>query len=217
MLPQATGYGWNEVAHRYYNAETGQFVAQSDIRSALENLIDQSGLNMNALTQSLQDGKISLADWQSGMMREIKLTHTASGALANGGWGQMTQSDWGATGQLIRQQYDYLRNFAKEIADGTQPLDGRMLVRADLYADSSNGTYATIRGRAYLADGFEEERRVLEVKDGNNCDGCVEQAAQGWQPIGTLEPIGSQECITRCRCVFSYRRMTEGGEWEESE
>lgn len=208
MLPQATGYGWNEVAHRYYDAETGRFVPQSEIRNALENLIDQSGLNMNALTQSLQDGKISLADWQTGMMREIKLTHTASAALANGGWGQMTQADWGATGQLIREQYNYLRNFAKEIANGTQPFDGRMFVRADMYADASNGTYWEIDKRSHLADGYDIGRRVLEP-GADHCDDCVEYASEGWMPIDEIPEIGNSQCMTRCRCEIEYRRSGE--------
>lgn len=208
MLPQATGYGWNEVAHRYYDAETGRFVPQSEIRNALENLIDQSGLNMNALTQSLQDGKISLADWQTGMMREIKLTHTASAALANGGWGQMTQADWGATGQLIREQYAYLRNFAKEIADGTQPLDGRMLVRADMYADAGNGTFWEIDKRSHLQDGYDIGRRVLE-SGADHCDDCLEYASEGWMPIDDIPEIGNSQCLTRCRCEIEYRRSGE--------
>ena len=208
MLPQATGYGWNEVAHRYYDAETGRFVPQSEIRNALENLIDQSGLNMNALTQSLQDGKISLADWQTGMMREIKLTHTASAALANGGWGQMTQADWGATGQLIREQYDYLRNFAKEIANGTQPFDGRMLVRADMYADASNGTYWEIDKRSHLAQGYDLGRRVLE-SGADHCDDCLEYASEGWMPIEEIPEIGNSQCMTRCRCEIEYKSSLE--------
>lgn len=208
MLPQATGYGWNEVAHRYYDAETGRFVPQSEIRNALENLIDQSGLNMNALTQSLQDGKISLADWQTGMMREIKLTHTASAALANGGWGQMTQADWGATGQLIREQYDYLRNFAKEIANGTQPFDGRMLVRADMYADASNGTYWEIDKRSHLAQGYDLGRRVLE-SGADHCDDCLEYASEGWMPIEEIPEIGNSQCLTRCRCEIEYKSSLE--------
>jgi hypothetical protein len=151
------------------------------------------------------------------MMQEIKSAHVAASALANGGWDSMTPSDWGFTGQRIREQYDYLRNFSSQIADGTQPLDGRALVRSDMYGDAANGTYSAMRERAFIADGYEEERRDLEANDGNNCDGCLEQAAQGWQPIGTLEPIGSQECTVRCRCEFSYRRRNESGEWEESE
>lgn len=204
MLPAATGYEWVASLHNYRDVETGRMVSRDDVREGLENLIDESGVNMNTLTQSLAEGKISLADWQAGMMREIKLTHTASAALANGGWAQMTQSDWGATGQLIREQYNYLRNFAKDIADGTQPLDGRMLVRADMYADAGNGTYWEIDKRSHLADGYDLGRRVLEPGI-DHCEDCEEYASEGWMPIDEIPEIGNSQCTTRCRCEIEYK------------
>lgn len=215
-MPSLPGYGWNEVAHRYVDLDTGRFVSNVAIRDSLESMMDLSALNMNALTQSLVDGKISLADWQTSMMVEIKSAHVAAASLANGGWAQMTQSDWGAAGQMIRTQYDYLRNFANEIASGKQPLDGRALVRSDLYGDAANGTYAEMQRRAQILEGMEEERRNLEDSI-SACDGCIEQAELDWQPIGTLDAIGAEECTTRCRCEFSYRKVGENGQWEESE
>lgn len=119
----------------------------------------------------------------------------------------MTSSDWGATGQMIRAQYDYLRNFAAEIASGQQPLDGRALVRADLYADAANGTFSEMGRRDAIENGMDEEQRVLEDTI-NACDGCIEQAGH-WEAIGTLDPIGAEECSTRCRCVFEYRNSGE--------
>ncbi len=206
MFPSLTGIGWN--GSRYYDLETGQFVSNVSVREGLESLMDASALNMNTLTQSLIDGSTSLADWQTGMMQQIKITHTASAALSQGGWAQMTQSDWGATGQMIRAQYDYLRNFAAEIASGQQPLDGRALLRTDLYADAANGTFAEMGRRDAIEGGMDEERRILEDTI-NACDGCIEQAGLDWQPIGTLDPIGAEECSTRCRCEFEYRNSGE--------
>ena len=126
-----------------------------------------------------------------------------------GGWDQMTQSSWGATGQLIRQQYDYLANYANDIANGTQALDGRALVRSDLYADAANGTFWEMDKRSMLADGYDMARRVLESSDGNNCDGCIEAATEGWVPIDEVLPIGDAECMTRCRCSIEYSISTE--------
>jgi hypothetical protein len=215
VLPILTGFTWNADAKRYRD-ESGKFVSKSTIQDGLENVMDTSALNMNALTQKLIDGNISLASWQSSMMSEIKSAHVAASALANGGWGQMTAVEWGATGQMIREQYDYLRNFSAQIADGTQALDGRALVRSDLYGDSANGTYEKMKTRLFLADGYEEEKAELEP-GADHCDGCLDRAAQGWQPIGTLSDIGDEDCQARDRCTKIYRRMTESGEWEESE
>lgn len=209
MLPSLTGYTWVPSLHNYRDIESGEMVKREKVTNSLEELMDASAVNMNALTQQLIDNDITLASWQTSMMREIKITHTASAALSQGGWAQMTPSDWGATGQLIREQYDFLRNFAAEIINGDQQLDGRALVRSDLYADASNGTFWEMDKRSMIADGYDMAKRVLEVKDDGNCDGCIEAAAEGWLPIDEVLPIGDAECQVRCRCSIEYSRSGE--------
>lgn len=211
-----SNFGWNETAGRYVDLQTGRFVPFIEVRDALESMMQSARDTMHDLTQQLIDQQISLADWQASMMSEIRLAHTAAGAAANGGWAQMSQADWGATGQLVREQYDFLRNFAGEIADGTQLLDGRALVRADMYGEAARGSFETMQTRYQLINnGMEEEIRILGEAD--HCDGCLEQAALGWQPIGTLDEIGEEECLTKCHCTKKYRKMGPDSEWEESE
>jgi hypothetical protein len=203
-------YGWNEVAGRYTDLSTGRFVTFADVRDALETVMDASGVRMKALTEQLIGEQISLAEWQMGMMEEIKISHTAAAASARGGWAQMSQADWGATGRLIRDQYDFLRNFASEIASGKQRLDGTARVRTQLYAQAPRGTFEEMRRRyERLMNGMEEERRVLGEAD--HCPGCLDQAEKGWQPIGTLDPIGAEECVTNCHCTFHYRKPGPDG------
>lgn len=214
MFPSLTGYGWNGT--RYYDLDTGQFVSNADVLGALESVIDQSALNMNALSLQLQNGEISIASWQSSMMQEIKISHLASTTAANGGWAQMTQADWGFAGSQIKEQYRYLNNFAQQIANGEQPLDGRFMVRTDLYGDASRDSYEAQRFRLMEQSGFEEELWELDPS-ADHCDGCLEQAGKGWVPLGELDNIGDEDCQVRCRCTKRYRRLTESGEWEENE
>lgn len=207
-LPAGTGYEWVAALHNYRSIETGKIVSRATITEGLEAMLDASAVNMNTLTQSLIDGGISLKDWQAGMMTEIKNTHIASAALSNGGWEQMTPSDWGYTGSLIKEQYKYLDNYAKDISNGTQALDGRALVRSDLYADAANGTYWEVNKRSMLADGYDEGRRVLEAGS-DHCDDCEEYASEGWMLIDEIPEIGNSQCLTRCRCEIEYRRSGE--------
>lgn len=222
MLPIQTGYGWNETAGRYIDLSTGRFVPFVDVRDSLELVMDASGVRMSTLTDQLIGEQISLAEWQLGLMEEIKISHTAAAAAASGGWAQMSQSDWGAVGRLIRDQYDFLRNFANEIASGKQRLDGTARVRTDLYAQAARGTFEETRRRyERLKNGMEEEARALGEADHCSSDddprgdleGCLELAALGWQPIGTLPKIGQSVCITRCHCRFIYRKHGPDGEW----
>lgn len=203
-------YGWNEQASRYYNIETGRFVSSSEVRDALEFNITASQAEMHALTEQLMSETISLEQWQIGMMQEIKIAHTSAAASARGGWAQMTQSDWGAVGQQIRDQYDYLRNFANEIASGKQLLNGSALVRADLYGQAARGTFEEMRRRLQKLNGMTEEMRKLGKAD--HCEDCL-KAAGRWAPIGTLPKIGESQCIVNCHCMFHYRRPSGFGGW----
>jgi hypothetical protein len=209
-------YGWNETAGRYISLETGQFVPFTDVRDALESVMDASGVRINLVSQQLVDGQIGVAEWQIAMMEQIKIEHTAAAAAARGGWAQMSQSDWGAVGRMIRDQYEYLENFASQIASGQHTLNGVTMLRADLYADAARGTFEEMRRRyERMNNGMEEELR--ELGEADHCNGCLEQAALGWQPIGTLDKIGAEECITRCHCRFRYRKMGPDGQWIYSE
>jgi hypothetical protein len=211
-----SAFGWNETAGRYINLSTGRFISPSEVRDALETVMDASAIRMNNITQQLVDGSVSMAEWQSTMMEQIKVAHTAAAASARGGWAQMSQSDWGAAGRMIRTQYEKLNGFAEQVASGKQKLNGQALMRADLYADAPRGTFEEMRRRyETMQNGAEEERRNLGEAD--HCDGCLDQAELGWQPVGTLDPIGGEECLTRCHCKFSYRKMGQDGEWIVSE
>lgn len=205
-LPLSHDFGWNEIASRYIDLTTGRFVSRALVAQELEKVITASGNNIQAVSQSLIDGSISLPEWQLAMEREIKLIHTASGAVARGGWSQMSQTDWGFVGAQIKKQYQWLDNFAVDIARGKQKLDGRLLNRARLYAQSGRGTFEEMRRRMARNKGMTRERRLLAPAE--HCRGCIEQAAMSWQSIGTLDPIGAEECRTNCVCRFEYQQLS---------
>lgn len=207
MLPLQTSelsdYRWNATAGRYVD-ERGQFVPFIEIRNELEGVIDAASIRMNVLSEQLIGGQISLSEWQSGMMESVKIVHTASAASANGGWAQMSQSDWGFAGQRIREQYNYLRNFADQIASGEQALNGQILVRANMYGDAGRSTFEAVRTRYEKQNnGMTEARRILGAAD--HCPDCLEYAAEGWMPIDDIPQIGDSVCLTNCHCEIEYR------------
>ena len=202
-------YGWSESAGRYIDLSTGRLISSSAVRDALEQVMEQGAINMHNLSEQLVNGEISLSSWQSSMMQEIKISHIAASTSAQGGFAQMTQSDFGFAGSQIKKQYEYLDKFANQIASGEQQLNGQIVYRADLYGQAPRGTYEAQRQRLEVANGMEEERRILE-KDGANCEDCIAAADEGWQPIGTLPQIGDSVCLTNCRCEMEYRKIEDG-------
>ena len=210
-----SSFRWNENAGRYIS-NTGRFISADNVRIAYEGAITNSRARIRALSESLQNSGISLADWQTQMIDEIRIVNNMGAALARGGWAEMSQSDWGFVGSVTRRQYDFLSQFALDIENGL-PLDGRFLQRADLYGSSYRGTLNDMKRRMETSRGRDEERRVLGVADhcqsAGGLTGCVELAGQGWQPINSLPRIGTSPCRTNCQCHFEFR--TTGGESTE--
>lgn len=162
-------------------------------------------MNISQLADSLRTGQISLGEWEAAMRDMLREQYITAMELAKGGREFVTPSDWGYVGSALKKQYGYLSNFAQEIAANPSAwMNGRLNARMNLYAESGYAALEDFIRREHIEQGFDEERRLLGEAD--HCPGCLEQAAQGWQPIGTLDPIGAEECVTHCKCEFDYRK-----------
>lgn len=171
------------------------------VRQALDEFVDRAALGIERDARLLQAGLINLPEWQIRTERNIKAIHTASAAIAAGGWAQATAADWAVAARKIKFQYGKLQQFAKQIENGL-PLDGRFLVRAASYATAGSGTYEAVLRRIDLASGLvlQERRRLHSL---HPCPPCVVYKNRGWQPPGVLPDIGDDcDCGTRCRCTF---------------
>lgn len=201
--PRWPKYTWDARA-RQYRGDDGRFVPRTAVRVALDEFIDRAALRIEADARLLQAGRISLIDWQLRTEKNIKLIHTASAAIAAGGWAQATAKDWSAAANRIKAQYRYLERFARQIEDGL-PLDGRFLTRAASYGTAGSGTYEKVlRGRDLASGLVIEERRRLHSL--HPCPACILYADADWQPPGVLPDIGEDcECGSRCRCTFERR------------
>ena len=126
-------YRWEPTAgvSGRYRDERGRFVASSTVRRELDRYLDNSD-PAKALAEALRGRQVSLADWEVAMRRHIKNTHLNAIAMERGGWGNMRPQDYGRAGQIVREQYAYLKNFRRQIAHGEQKLDGTLGVRSKL-------------------------------------------------------------------------------------
>lgn len=205
-LPLESRYSWyagQGGTGRYRDNASGRFVSQLRVRGDIDGYIDNSKTRIDALTNQLRNREIGLAEWQTSMRQEVKAMHLNTSMAAHGGRAQMTPADWGRSGQQIRQQYQYLDKFAADIASGKVGLDGRLNVRAGMYAEAARGTHEQEMRRMAAQSGMTQERRILHAKE--SCGDCIEYAGRGWQPIGSLPRIGDSQCRVNCRCTFEYR------------
>lgn len=198
-------YRWDRQSGRYRNASTGRFVPPSQVRAWLDFALDAATGRINGLANSLRAGTTDRISWEVAMRREVKNVALYSAAAAKGGWAQMSDADYGRVGQYVRSQYDYLRKFAREIAAGVQPLDGRMNARASLYGQAGRPLYHRIEIAEQKVRGMTERRRIRHA--GDSCAGCLSAASAGWAGIDSRQvlEIGDTECRTRCRCSWEFR------------
>lgn len=212
LLPQ---YRWNpalQSGHGAYINARGRAVSLVEVRKALDTLLDGKARNIGQLAEGLRSGTLSLSEWQTAMMTEIKDAHLIGAAMERGGWANMTQSDFGRVGRLVRDEYDYLRKFGDAIAAGDVPLDGRFVRRAQLYGEAGRDTFYNFASVNMRRLEFDEIASVLHARE--SCMGCIEEAGKGFVPITelgvTFKPIGSRTCLSRCKCSYIYRRSASG-------
>lgn len=196
------GFKYNARAYSYVGPD-GRFLSRTAVRDTLDNALANNAKVVRDLTQQLQDGRITLAAWQTGMAREIKNVHLYSAAAARGGWAQMTPAAYARVGERVEVQYRYLMRFAEQIASGEQPLNGRAITRAMMYSEAGRNTFHRVEREEMGVRGMTEERSILHAND--SCEGCLEQADLEWQPLGEAAEIGERDCLTRCRCTMDYR------------
>lgn len=192
---------FNDAAGRFVN-ERGQFVSDAAVRSVIDDIADGASARMADASRRMLDGSLSLAEWQAEMMRTIKLSQVASATIAHGGAARMGPAEYGAAGRAIRDQYDYLRAFAAQVASGEQPLNGSLISRARQYGQASRVAFERVHGQGQQQRGYQSERNVLGAAE--HCAQCREQTARGTVPVGTLIPVGQRTCRANCRCRIVY-------------
>ena len=198
-------YTWDTKSASYRGAR-GRFVSAREVRDGLDGALEAASHRMRGLAGDLRERRISLADWQTSMAREVKNVHLYSAAAAKGGWNQMTPADYGRAGQRIRAEYAYLNARAVKIASGEQALDGSLERIAAMYGQAARGTYHAVEKLEQEIRGADQERNVRGARD--SCAGCLAQTARGWVGIGELVPIGTRDCMTACRCLIEYRNSS---------
>lgn len=203
---------WTWDGEQYISSS--QILSSQDIEGYVDDWIDDNIFVVLQITQRLVDGELTIQAWQDRMIAEIRNAYGEQAIFAAGGWDQMTQQYWGAVGGLLRVQYGFLRNFAKEIKAGRLSA-GQIGRRITMYINSARSAFWRIRDFIEKAKGNKQERWI-PVGDDVTCGPCSEAGEAGWQPIGTFAQPGSGtvrrkprtncEGLTNCRCTKEYRK-----------
>lgn len=104
-------------------------------------LIAASEQKMQTLTASLYDGKIDVGEWQITMREELRRINAFQLIAGAGGSKDNVESDdWLKLGTILKSQYAYLEDFAREIAAGNVSA-AQANARSALYARSARQSF----------------------------------------------------------------------------
>ena len=209
-------YRWepNAGVSGRYRDERGRFVASSTVRRELDRYLDTAD-PAKALAEALRGRQVSLADWEVAMRRHIKNTHLNAIAMERGGWANMRPQDYGRAGQIIREQYGYLKGFAADIASGKQRLDGTLGVRAKLYSQAARTSlYKSKAANMRLEVTHVRTRRSAR----DSCRQCLDLDGKVFRINDPSFPLpGQRICRANCQCHLEYLSMGEGDEYQVEE
>jgi hypothetical protein len=211
-------YKWDTAEGKYLNIRTGVFIDSIALRNAaIDPFLIRVKSAMRDLDKRLQGKVVTLTEWHLQMIAMVKQSQIAASLIAIGGVPNSSQIDRSAIASSVIAMLTFLQTFAEDIESGKQLINGTLLSRTDLYANSARDAYEEARRNAVIVGAIvisgviaTRERRILE-QGANHCNtdggltGCIELAAKGWQPIGTLPRLYDTPCRTNCKCRFDYK------------
>ena len=191
--------------YRYKSGDrNGQFVSIKQLQGLTVDYQSQQVEQGQRILAELLNKDITVNNWMRQTASHLKQSHINMFALGFGGHRKMGAGEYGAIGNRLRKEYEYLRQFALEIQDGKLS-EAQISARLALYYGSTWQTYQRARERAHKANGYTQERRVTQP--GKVCGDCAGYALRGWVAIGELPAPGDQSvCKVHCRCSKEFAR-----------
>lgn len=186
----------------FYKDGRGRKIPASRIHLEINKTVNKLERELRTIAKKLNTGKINLAEWQIQTAEKLKTAHILAAAIGKGGRREMKPSDWGKVGALIREQYKYLNNFAREIERGKLS-PNRLEFRAASYSKAVRETFYKQEIEIRKSAGFLFCRRILHALE--SCPECSSWAAKGFVPIDEQPAVGGLVCKNFCRCSLEYQ------------
>lgn len=201
-------YYWDDVLKRYRD-EQGRFVSRQTVLDFVDRSISGTTQVSELLADLVANGQLSPTDWYNIFREELKREYIRQYLLGHGGLDTMTFSDWGRIGAMLKEQYQYLKNFAAEIASGNLSA-AQIAARSQMYFNSSREAFETANSINAIAWGAVEERwQVSFVVE--NCPDCLGYYDEGWKPIGYFPMPGDGSTVCLCLVSPENRILTDHG------
>lgn len=194
-------FAWSNRQGRY-QYRNGKPVKDETMGRWIEAALESSKARVRSLTDRLVSGDVNTAEWAIAMRDELRAGHRMMAQLAHGP--ELSRSQLGRLGAIMRAQYGYLNAFSSGLESGDIATNAAIITRAEMYIDAMWNTWQNESANAKARRGFTKIRNILDPF-AKHCAGCISETARGWIAIGTEIPIGARDCRVRDRCRFEYR------------
>jgi hypothetical protein len=182
-------------------------------RPALSAIMDRARAVLRSLAGRLVRGDLAPDEWFRKSGGTLATRGFAAALALIGGTARPPVPALEAVEQSVNVQAGYLVGFLAAITGGRLS-SAQVVARAGNYSGS---LWAIGQNAARLARRLmhaaeagpgrrrrpAQERRLMDST--HPCTVCPQQAALGWQPLGTLKAIGDSPCREGCRCHFEFR------------
>jgi hypothetical protein len=192
---------------RIYLDSRGVRLTDREIREALDEYIDSVQEGMAEKAVQYTAGAITTNQLFQFLEGEVTSLHGASGALAYGGLSQMNPEKWDRIESRVASELGYLSQFRSDVQQAAQAgeLSAEGIAnRAGLYGEAAYSEYMNQVVQREGDAGVTLGRRVTEG-DGSVCEGCEASATEEFIPLDEIPEIGSQDCVSRCRCEIEFQ------------
>ncbi len=169
---------WDSKVGRY-RRKNGRFISRSSVLAILDQYLSSTE-PLFGLVDDYIAGSITGAFLIKQIKDEVRDAAIIAYMVGRGGRGQMTQSDWGRVGNVIKDQYKFLDRLLKELPNLSS---GQLKFRLSMYLNSTR-------------EAFE---RANEVAQG---------ISPGSLPA--YPGSGDTICLTNCKCSWRIEKTKSG-------
>lgn len=227
-------YNWDGEALRYTNPNGSQ-VAQRAVKNQVNSFVDTMAEDLADITRRMNEGRLSIPQWQNQMADTVKRVHVATKTVGLGGVDRVGLDDRARMTVDIDDQLRKLLEFSRGLTDLNSDrvtdegvpdyriTPKRAVDRAKLYAATARTAYEQSVHDSWIDlvnSGVACEMSNVLDPMADHCEpdekkgtpGCPEETARKWVPVGDMSIPGQRTCKMNCRCYLRYRRVADRGD-----
>lgn len=133
-------YLFDDTMNAWRNLQSGRGVSTAIVQAEVQRHIDAGKALIETLTQQMNAGDITVAQWKMAVASELKDMHGAFAMFGAGGRDAMTPAMWGRVGGNLSDEFRHLQELANGIVSG-KVSPAQAAARINQYSDASKQAY----------------------------------------------------------------------------